>query len=166
MTDEPETIPRRHATPGTPARGGADAPARGATPAATGGPGTARPAPSSPTLRLGAHGEELAARFLTQRGLDVLDRNWRCDVGEVDIVARDGTTLVVCEVKTRRHEGFGSPIEAVTPAKLARLRRLAGCWVRAHPRVPGVRGAPRIDVIGILRPAAGPARLTHVRGVA
>ena len=66
---------------------------------------------------LGAYGEELAARHLRERGLVVLDRNWRCPLGEIDLVLRDGDTLVVCEVKTRSGVGYGTPHEAVTPAK-------------------------------------------------
>ena len=62
---------------------------------------------------LGSYGERMAVRYLTDRGLEVLDRNWRCDLGEIDIVARDGGCLVVCEVKTRRSTTFGQPIEAV-----------------------------------------------------
>lgn len=95
----------------------------------------------------GRRGEELAARYLTGQGMVVLDRNWRCDVGEVDIVARDGDVLVICEVKTRSTRRFGSPLEAITPDKVARLRRLAACWVRAHDVRPG---QIRIDLVGIV----------------
>lgn len=112
---------------------------------------------------VGAYGEELAARYLRDIGLEIIERNWRCEVGEIDIVAADPRTLVVCEVKTRRTEAFGSAIEAVTPAKAHRLRQLAGCWIEAHPQQR--RADVRVDVIGILRPAAGPARITHLRGV-
>ena len=72
---------------------------------------------------LGAYGEALAARHLTEQGMVVLDRNWRCDLGEVDLVLRDGRVLVVCEVKTRSSLAYGTPIEAVTEQKAARLRR-------------------------------------------
>jgi putative endonuclease len=91
----------------------------------------------------------------------VLDRNWRCEVGEIDIVARDGDTLVVCEVKTRSGTGYGSPLEAVTEAKARRLRALAARWLadrRVRPR--GVR----IDVVGVLLPRHGPVVVEHVRG--
>lgn len=114
---------------------------------------------------LGRWGEELAAQHLTEQGLVVIDRNWRCDVGEIDIVARDGDALVICEVKTRRSRRFGSPLEAVTPAKAARLRRLAACWVRAHDVGPHHL---RIDLVGIVLSAAGTTRedaeVEHVRG--
>lgn len=116
----------------------------------------------SPTLTLGRYGEDLAARYLGERGMQVLDRNWRCEHGEIDLVALDGDCLVVCEVKTRRSTAFGEPVEAVTWRKAARLRRLASAWLADHELRPdGVR----IDVVGILRPDAGPASLRHVRGV-
>jgi putative endonuclease len=110
---------------------------------------------------LGRRGEEAAARHLTGMGWQILDRNWRCPEGELDIVARDGAELVVCEVKTRSSTAYGTPAEAVTPAKAARLRRLAARWLVAHA-VGGV--AVRIDVIGLV--ADGPSRFTvdHLRG--
>ena len=73
---------------------------------------------------VGAYGERVAARHLQQHGLVVLDRNWRCFDGELDIVARDGDALVFCEVKTRRSERHGVPAEALVAAKTARLRAL------------------------------------------
>ena len=115
-----------------------------------------------PRRTLGAYGEQLAARYLEDRGLRILDRNWRCPHGEVDLVARDGDCLVFCEVKTRRTERFGAPVEAVTSRKAARLRRLAVAWLQEHD-VHG--GRVRIDVIGVLRPSSGPARVRHVVGV-
>src|SRR3954453_22932911 len=71
----------------------------------------------STTTDPGAHGERIAAAYLTDAGLRVLDRNWRCRDGELDIVARDGDALVFCEVKTRRAVGFGHPVEAVGHVK-------------------------------------------------
>ena len=68
-------------------------------------------------MALGRFGEDLAVRHLRERGLVILDRNWRCDVGEIDIVAREADVLVVCEVKTRRTTGFGSPLEAITASQ-------------------------------------------------
>ncbi|MDQ1487188.1 MAG: putative endonuclease, partial [Actinomycetota bacterium] len=70
---------------------------------------------------LGRYGEGVAANHLAAGGLTVLARNWRCNEGEVDILARDGDVLVVCEVKTRRDAEFGTPFDAVTPRKAARL---------------------------------------------
>ncbi|MDQ1629099.1 MAG: putative endonuclease [Actinomycetota bacterium] len=111
---------------------------------------------------LGSYGERMAAEHLVAAGLTILERNWRCELGEIDIVARDGDTLVVCEVKTRAGLGFGSPLEAVTPAKAARLRRLAARWIEeraVHP--PEVR----IDLVAVLRPRRGPTEVEHVAGV-
>lgn len=112
---------------------------------------------------IGAYGERLACEYLVGLGYEVIERNWRCDEGELDIVARDGETLVFCEVKTRRSLEFGSPIEGVTPVKAARVRRLAGRWLQVHKlRAPDVR----VDVVGVLRPPSGPAQIEHLVGVA
>ncbi|WP_040158509.1 YraN family protein [Mobilicoccus massiliensis] len=113
---------------------------------------------------LGEYGERLAARYLREAGLVVLDHNWRCEVGEIDLVARQDDCLVVCEVKTRRRLDFGGPAAAVTPVKAARLRRLAGCWIEEHPDT-GTHDV-RIDVIAVMRPIEGPARVEHLVAVA
>ncbi|MDP2013282.1 MAG: YraN family protein [Actinomycetota bacterium] len=111
---------------------------------------------------LGKYGEDLAEEFLKQQGLEILDRNWRCDVGEIDIVARDGHALVICEVKTRSSHQLGSPAEAITVRKLRRLRHLAFRWLEAHQaHVPEVR----IDVVCIVQPAWGAAEIEHLRAV-
>jgi putative endonuclease len=109
---------------------------------------------------VGAYGERVAAGRLVEAGLIVLDRNWRCPRGEIDIIARDGATIVFCEVKTRRSAAFGSPLEAVTPAKARRLRRLAAAWLAEHP---DVRGPVRFDVISVEPQRAGPALVEHLR---
>ena len=115
---------------------------------------------------VGAYGEQLAARYLVDCGMRILDRNWRCGQGEIDIVAIDSTCLVIVEVKTRRSLAFGSPVEAVTAVKVARLRRLAGCWLTDHRcLVDGVADI-RIDVIGVLRPWSGPSQIEHLVAVA
>lgn len=111
---------------------------------------------------LGKYGEDLAVRYLEGEGLVVMARNWRCSLGELDVIAREGSRLVVCEVKTRRSEAFGSPFEAVGPRKVRRLRQLAIRWLEEQQiHVPEIR----FDVIGILQPPAGPPRLEHLRGV-
>ena len=111
---------------------------------------------------LGQYGESLAARHLTARGLVVLDRNWRCELGEIDLVLRDGDVLVVCEVKARSSTAFGHPFEAVTESKAERLRYLAVRWVDAHDVPPqGIR----IDLVGVLLQPRGPALVEHVRGI-
>jgi putative endonuclease len=114
-------------------------------------------------LERGRLGEEIAAGHLTRAGLDVIDRNWRCRLGEIDIIAVDGDALVMCEVKTRTSEDFGTPLAAVTPRKLRRLRLLAGEWLREHDCHPR---QVRIDVIGILLPPRGNPSIEHLRDVA
>jgi putative endonuclease len=116
--------------------------------------------------RLGRSGEDLAEAHLRAAGLTVLARNWRSTErsvpGELDIVARDGAALVFCEVKTRRGDGFGAPAEAISAAKLRRLRRLSRVWLAAHPH----GGGPiRFDVVAVLAPPDGPARITHLAGI-
>lgn len=118
--------------------------------------------PHATARAVGAYGERLATRYLSDRGMAILDRNWRCAWGEIDIVAQDGPCLVVCEVKTRRGVAFGSPVEAVDVRKLARLRRLAATWLAEHDGHPQ---DVRVDVVGVLRPHAGPARVEHLVGV-
>ena len=114
-----------------------------------------------PPPRLGDHGERIAATYLTDAGLRVLDRNWRCREGELDIVARDDGALVFCEVKTRRGIGYGHPAESVTPAKQRRIRLLAQRWLAAHDEhAPEIR----FDVVGVLVRGDGPAVVTHLRG--
>ncbi len=78
---------------------------------------------------LGRYGEEVAVRRLGQDGLRVLERNWRCAQGELDIIALDGDTVAVCEVKTRSEHGFQQPAEGLGPVKAERLRRLAERWL-------------------------------------
>lgn len=114
-------------------------------------------------VALGAFGEELAARYLREQGMVILDRNWRCARGEIDIVARAGADLVVVEVKARRGTSAGYPVEAVTYRKLTRLRALAAAWLQEHPqwRPAGVR----FDVVGVLVGTGEPSRIRHVVGV-
>lgn len=115
--------------------------------------------------KVGQYGEDIAARYLADVGFAIVERNWRCRLGEIDIVAwdADATTLVICEVKTRRGMEYGGPLEAVTWHKLARLRRLAAQWLRDHDLTPA---DVRIDVVGVLRPRHGAAVVEHLRGVA
>ena len=105
----------------------------------------------------------MAERHLVEQGLVLLDRNWRCDEGEIDLVLRDGATLVVCEVKTRTSLEAGTPHEAITDAKLERLKRLGERWASAR----GVRPeGTRVDLVAVLRPRRGPAIVDYVAGLA
>jgi putative endonuclease len=121
------------------------------------------PDPAAERRRLlGERGETIAARHLTRCGMEVVDRNWRCDAGEVDLVLRDGPVLVICEVKTRTSTDYGAPLEAIDQRKVDRLRRLAARWLRAHDCHPE---DIRIDMVGVLVPPGGPVEVEHVEGV-
>ncbi len=110
---------------------------------------------------LGAYGERVAARHLVSEGMELLDRNWRCRWGELDLVARDGNALVFCEVKTRRSDRYGAPAEAVVAVKAKRIRRLAALWMDdTGQHAPEVR----FDVVAVLAAPAGAANVEHLRG--
>lgn len=111
---------------------------------------------------LGRRGEEIAARYLASRGLAIVERNWRCPQGEIDLIARDGGELVFVEVKTRSSVAFGHPLESITPVKLARLRRLAAAWCDAHP---GSHDRIRIDAIAVIAPRVGEVEVEHLERV-
>lgn len=81
---------------------------------------------------LGMRGEEIAARLLEGQGYTVLERNYRCRYGELDLVCRHGAALVFCEVKLRRSADFGAPEEAITPRKLERLTLAAQTYLAEH----------------------------------
>ncbi|HCA86755.1 MAG TPA: YraN family protein [Streptomyces sp.] len=118
---------------------------------------------------LGRYGEDLAARRLAEAGMTVLERNWRCREGEIDIVARDGDALVICEVKTRRLGGYEHPMAGVPRRKAARLRRLAARWLAERWLVRHCGPPPggvRIDLVGVLLPGRGAPVVEHARGVA
>lgn len=112
---------------------------------------------------LGAYGEKIAANFLQDLGMVILDRNWTCRFGEIDIVARDGDAVVVCEVKTRTGTRHGTSADAVTEAKATRLRTLIGAWLQAHSCAAS---STRIDVVAIQVPARGAAEVRHIKAVA
>lgn len=134
---------------------------------------------------LGRYGERVAARRLAEDGLRILDRNWRCAEGELDIVALDGDTVAVCEVKTRSERGFQQPTEAIDQAKAARLQRLAERWLAerwpgafaqlagpgydpgpADPQwPPAPPGGVRIDLVAVINRSRGAASVDHLRGV-
>jgi putative endonuclease len=80
-------------------------------------------------LHQGAYGERLAARWYEAEGFRIVERNWRVAIGEVDLIVHQGGLLVFCEVKARANDRFGSPLEAITPTKQRRLRRLAAAYL-------------------------------------
>lgn len=129
------------------------------------GPGPPLPPPRTrelTTAQLGRLGEELAVRQLQRQGWQIIERNLRLTQGELDIVALEATTLVFIKVKTRRSFVTGLPQAAVTPAKLRRLRRLAGEFLMDH-RVPHCD--VRLDVIAIHAQVDDTFALEHLRAV-
>jgi putative endonuclease len=116
--------------------------------------------------QLGVRGEDLACAELQRQGMQVLERNWRCRLGEIDIVAAEagasGLTLVFCEVKCRSGLGFGHPLEAITFSKMRTLRQLAALWMREHQVSAS---AIRLDAVGVVLAAGQEPSITHVRAV-
>ncbi|MFV0494661.1 YraN family protein [Mycobacterium sp.] len=114
--------------------------------------------------QLGALGEELAVVHLIGLGLRVLDRNWRCRYGELDVIACDPATrtVIFVEVKTRTGDGYGGVAQAVTAQKLRRLRRLAGLWLAGQDEG---WAAVRIDVIGVRVGRRRSPELSHLEAV-
>jgi putative endonuclease len=113
---------------------------------------------------VGRFGEVVAAGFLRDAGLVILDCNWRCSAGELDIIAVDGPELVFCEVKTRSSLTFGSPAEAVTPVKAARIRRLALQWLIENRDGPKYWPQLRFDVVSVLLQRDHPPLVDHLAG--
>lgn len=113
---------------------------------------------------IGAFGEQLAVQHLESLGLTVLDRNWRCRYGELDVIALDPLARIVVfvEVKTRTTDRFGGIAQAVTPEKVRRVRRLAGLWLAGHR---GQWSGVRIDVVGVRIGRTREPELTHLRAV-
>ena len=108
---------------------------------------------------LGRHGEERACARLTSAGLLVVARNWRCRAGEIDVVAAGPNLLVFCEVKTRRGHGYGTPAEAVTHAKRARLRQLAAEYLASIEHPPS---RVRFDVVTVTWPSGRAPVVDHL----
>ena len=104
---------------------------------------------SLPRQEMGREGEEAAERHLEAIGLRILERRWRCRVGEIDLVAEDGELLVFVEVKARGGEGFGRPAESITAAKRRRLTRVAR-WFLAERNADERRC--RFDVVEVVGP--------------
>lgn len=110
---------------------------------------------------LGRYGEDRACEYLAKNGYQILDRNAYTQAGELDIVASQGKTLVFVEVKTRSSTAAGHPFSAITPSKMARIRRLAAAWCRVK-QVSNVQ--VRFDAIGVLV-VAGRVSIEHLQQV-
>jgi putative endonuclease len=114
---------------------------------------------------VGRYGERIAARHLVDSGLHLIALNWRCPEGELDIIAREGDVLVICEVKTRSSVQFGDPAEAVGHVKAARIHRLALRWLAEQRELGGPAYWPelRFDVVAVIRSPRGAAEIRHLR---
>lgn len=112
---------------------------------------------------VGRFGEELVAELADDLGFETLDRNWRSEAGELDLIVRAGDgTIRFVEVRTRTGRKCGTPAESVTPAKLARLRRLAAAWFAVHK---DVRGTATFDVVSVEKDGEDEAKLTWIWNV-
>ena len=111
-------------------------------------------------LELGRAGEAAAAAFYRRRGYRIVERNYRCRSGEIDLIVRRGRLLVFCEVKTRTSARWGVPAEAVGTLKQNRIRRSAGTWLAEHD---GPRRELRFDVVSVAV-ADGGLEVTHLSG--
>lgn len=108
--------------------------------------------------KLGRWGEEAAARYLTQLGYEIIERNLRTEHGEIDLIARHDDQLVFVEVKARNSTDFGPPEDAVTPTKQQHLQDAAEAYLQAHP---DFSGDWRVDVISVQRLKGKPPELVH-----
>jgi len=98
-------------------------------------------------MSFGRWGEEAASKYLKAKGYRIIDRNFSCKLGELDIIALDGAELVFIEVKTRRNQSYGLPCEAVNAAKIRHLKRMAAYYTSVFP---AAQQDVRLDVIEIL----------------
>lgn len=110
---------------------------------------------------LGLYGEKLAGNYLQSLGYEILERNWRCGIGEIDLIVRDKSRYVFVEVKTRNGSGYGHPFEAITEVKLTRLRKLVSEWCRSR-QLSGID--VRIDAVSVLVDK-GRVHLEHLKQV-
>ena len=113
---------------------------------------------------LGRAGEQRAADYLRDDGYDIVDRNWRCSVGEIDIVATRENVLAIVEVKTRSSRRYGHPLEALDRAKVDRLWQLALMWARAHADTARGRRI-RVDAVAVLGADPESASIEHLEAL-
>jgi putative endonuclease len=126
------------------------------------GAASSRRATSDRRLQLGRQGEQLACLRLAESGLRVVTRNWRCRLGEIDVIAAGPGLVVFCEVKTRRGDAYGTAAAAVTPAKQARLRRLAAAYLSSVDHPPC---SVRFDVVTVTWTCNAAPTVEHLDGV-
>jgi putative endonuclease len=111
-------------------------------------------------LSLGRQSEEIAACFLRKKGMKILERNFSCNVGELDIIAKDKDAFVFIEVRSARGSFFHNPLDSLTKVKIRRLRILGQVWLKKH-RVNDAY--LRFDVIGIVYKQKEIDTITHIQ---
>lgn len=115
----------------------------------------------STNQNIGKYGEDRAAEFLARLGYEIVERNWRGDAGEIDIVARDRDCVVFAEVKTRTRNGYGHPFEAITTKKIQTMRRLVSQWCQVR-KCAAVK--VRLDAVSVLI-VGGRVHIEHLKQV-
>jgi putative endonuclease len=108
---------------------------------------------------LGIEGENVAVKFLEKKGYRIIRRNYKTHIGEIDIIAQDGNTIVFVEVKTRGNESFGKPFEAVNKRKIQKLKNLALLYLKNQGREFPVR----FDVLSIFCSDKGKKEIEHIK---
>ncbi|MBI1280187.1 MAG: YraN family protein [Anaerolineaceae bacterium] len=114
---------------------------------------------SKPTQPFGRYGEQLVAKYLENGGFQIVETNWRCSLGEIDIVSRKANILIFIEVRSRHAENTEASFESINKRKRAKLAALANEYIDAH-QLDNVEW--RIDVIGVAIPRSGKAIIEHV----
>ena len=112
-------------------------------------------------MTLGCWGEDTAVLYIKKRGYTIIERNFRCRLGEIDIIARNQYEIVFFEVKTRQNQNYGLPCEAVNHTKIRHLKRMADWYMTIHPEADC---DARIDVIEILV-SDGKPYLHHIENI-
>lgn len=108
---------------------------------------------------LGQKGESLAVQFLQTKGYKIISKNFKTFLGEIDIIAQDGETIVFIEVKTRANDSFGYPFESVHDRKRRKLRDLALLYLKRQGKEPPVR----FDVLSIMYREGGTQEIEHIK---
>lgn len=108
---------------------------------------------------LGSEGEILAVRYLKRQGYAIIARNFTTRVGEIDIIAKDGETIVFVEVKTRTNDAFGAPFESINAAKKKKLTNAASLFLKSLKK----ETPARFDIISIIRHPSGNNRIQHIK---
>ncbi|MBN1870317.1 MAG: YraN family protein [Candidatus Omnitrophica bacterium] len=111
-------------------------------------------------IQLGQMGEEAAVAFLEREGYHILQRNFRNPLGEIDIIAKEGDTICFIEVKTRKTDAFGSPLESITKAKQRKIMHVALSYLKGRERI---EANARFDVVSVFLNDEEPPRVSILK---